>query len=134
MKMKLALLSVFLALPMLLPAQTAKVYQLSDSDAKEAKALYAEKSAVEAKIEALNKKVGSQVNWVWGFEFSEDFRFVVPKQGSSLVTSGCCSTCASACLSNSWITNFCQPSYYATYATSVVGTSGTKDNLGWTVK
>jgi len=56
---KLALLSVFLVLPLLLPAQTAKVIQLPDDLAKQAKALYQEKADVEKKIADLQKQISS---------------------------------------------------------------------------
>jgi hypothetical protein len=77
--MKLALLAAFLALPMAMPAQSAKVVALSDADAKLAKSLYEQKAAVEAKIDALNKRIHEQSKWTMDFEYSEDFRFIVPK-------------------------------------------------------
>ena len=55
--MKLALLSVFLALPLLLPAQTAKVIQLSPEDATKAAALYQQKADIEKQITDLEEKI-----------------------------------------------------------------------------
>lgn len=95
--------------------QTAKVIQLSDRDAAEAKALYASKSEIEEKIRELQERINENylrkvVNsnidcpsgfdlgyltgftgptsliqhvcykngWTGNFQFSEDFRFIVP--------------------------------------------------------
>ncbi len=94
----------FLILLIPLPSfgQTAKVIQLTDEEAAQAKSLYAQKTDVDAKISALRdhvtKKYFPGINsctteWTDGkrhaycepyiapsdFEFSEDFRFVVPK-------------------------------------------------------
>ena len=89
---KLALLSVFLALPLLLPGQTAKVIQLSPEDAKQAATLYAKKADIEKQIDALHveitqKYISKEQGWLvfssnpWsnGFEYSDDFKFIVPK-------------------------------------------------------
>lgn len=87
------LLVLFLLSPLLLPAQTAKVIQLSPEDAKQAQNLYAEKAEVEAKIADLQNKIkveylseyqesfGSYTlpGWELGFEYSTDFKFIVPK-------------------------------------------------------
>lgn len=86
-------------------AQTAQVIQLNPEDAARAKALYAEKAKVDAEIEALKDSVKKKYVWTaiigngycthaeqtedgycipydWanGFEFSTDFRFIVPAQ------------------------------------------------------
>lgn len=119
------LLSVFLALPLLVSAQTAKVVILSPEDAAQAKALYEEKAAVEKKIADLQAQISHKYisrelifptaacitleradgtfpdctppkptaqqekashewhileGWNLGFEFSEDFKSIVPKQ------------------------------------------------------
>jgi hypothetical protein len=86
--------------------QTAQVIELTPNEAKQAATLYAEKAAVEAKIEALRNaltskyvmvrtlQVGSAKGWVdcgpggclpvtrpeWlnGFVYSTDFKFIVP--------------------------------------------------------
>jgi hypothetical protein len=107
--MKLALLAIFLALP--LPAQTAKVIALSQEDAKLAKSLYEERDLVNKKIAELDSKVkkdyllgekgsscgqnGKYYMPGWGcgeFEFSEDFKFIVPKPSccSGITLWNCC--------------------------------------------
>ena len=127
----LALLSVFLALPLMIPAQTARVIQLSPEDTAKAKQLYQQKAEVEKALVAFTndidrrytqdkkessgncivsaysgnmtfgecdmnakpKKVYSWYHkdgWSLGFEFSEDFKFIVPKhQDSNSVTTIC---------------------------------------------
>ena len=99
MKVKLALLSVLLAVPLILNAQTAKVIKLSDADAEQAKALYAEKAQVETKITELEIKIHKDYITLWSpseqngvsygfpksgwtsleFEYSDDFKYIVPK-------------------------------------------------------
>jgi hypothetical protein len=78
------------------PGHAAQVIQLTPEEAAQAKALYAEKAAVEAKIGALTAKISEKylwetcsvypgcwtlkLDWYWGFEYSTDFRFIVPAQ------------------------------------------------------
>ena len=107
--MKLALLSVFLALPLLLPAQTAKVIQLSPEDATKAAALYQQKADIEKQITDLEEKItesylkgkadsyfcgvgyicvaspAPKSGWESGFEYSSDFKFIVPKPVSTSI-------------------------------------------------
>ena len=82
-----------------LQAQTAKVIQLSPEDAAKAKALYAQKADIEKQIDDLQQKITAtylaknkeiQESWGWypwpwlnGFEFSDDFKFIVPKTGTT---------------------------------------------------
>jgi hypothetical protein len=124
MNMKLALLSVFLALPLLLPAQTAKVIQLDPEEAAKVKQLYQQKADAEQAISDFQIKIQEKYTkrkveynpglscltpsgngivgvglcggekdpatkkafywdfisgWNYGFEYSEDFKFIVPK-------------------------------------------------------
>ena len=60
--MKLALLAVFLALP--LGAQTAKVIQLSSADANERKALEDQRAAIEQKIKDFDQRIKRQYTTV----------------------------------------------------------------------
>jgi hypothetical protein len=116
---KLALLSVFLALPLLLPAQTAKVIQLPDNLAKQAKALYQEKADVEKKIADLQQQITDAYlkqssNWSFGFEFSEDFRFIVPKSYTPLPSgSGTATICPTY---PNW--NYVVPAYGSYWSTA----------------
>jgi hypothetical protein len=91
----LALLSVFLALPVM--AQTAKVIELSPEDAKAAKAAYEQRDAANKTIADLEKKVKTKLlqdkdgktkdGWLAGFQYSEDFRFIVPSWSNPLIIS-----------------------------------------------
>jgi hypothetical protein len=80
-----------------LHAQTAQVIQLTSEEAAQAKALYAEKAAVEAKIGQLHDHITTKYvtpvlrtwndahpydlcPWFVGFEYSADFKFIVPAQ------------------------------------------------------
>lgn len=86
-------------------AQTAKVIQLTPEDANEAKLLYKQKAEVEQKIEDLENKIHGfyliihsrdishgqyavpKPGWGTGtFEYSEDYKFIVPKQNTILNT------------------------------------------------
>ena len=74
--------------------QTAQVIQLTPDEAKQAAALYAERAAVEAKIETLRVSISvahfpSQkqqdrnlilydTTWLNGFVYSTDFKYIVP--------------------------------------------------------
>lgn len=85
--------------------QTAQVIQLTPDEAKQAAALYAEKNAVEAKIEALRKSISAahihpqsrendvfifyDPTWVLGFVYSTDFKFIVPAPFVTQPYSGC---------------------------------------------
>jgi hypothetical protein len=110
------------------PGQTAQVIQLTPEEAKQAAALYAEKAAVEAKIEALrvtlNDKYARSVcpagatcsclfnvgtgycisdriyksGWENGFIYSSDFKFIVPAPLPSTLPQG------SGC-STMWLTS-----------------------------
>jgi len=82
--------------------QTAKVIALSPEDAKQAKALDDEQKALNVKKEAFESHIRSQyllrphaqcfngdfmdskgrcseVMWGWGFIYSDDFKYIVPK-------------------------------------------------------
>lgn len=84
-------------------AQTAKVIQLSDEDAAQAKSLYQQKKDIEQKISDLQIKILENYmsvphpkskdkyfllkeGWDTGFEYSEDFKFVVPSDQDSRIT------------------------------------------------
>jgi hypothetical protein len=121
----LALLSVFLALPILLPAQTAQVIQLSSTDSDTAQSLYAEKASVEKQIASLEQKIKKSyltpavtggysfcVNkyctstrgyWDNGFEYSSDFKFIVPKPAPPTPTYTIQSCPYSYCWANPYI-------------------------------
>lgn len=99
MKIALALLALSLAAQ----AQTAKVIELSPDDAAKAKSLYEQKESIDKQIGELEKSVTVKylankdhrggctslsswsepvcVSGVWGvgFEYSDDFKFIVPK-------------------------------------------------------
>ena len=79
-----------------LHAQTAQVIQLTSEEAAQAKALYAEKAAIDVKIGQLHDHIMTNhltrdqkywdvqpfwlVPWTNDFEFSTDFKFIVPAQ------------------------------------------------------
>jgi hypothetical protein len=107
----IALFLILAASPLI--GQTAKVIQLSPEDAAQAKSLYTQKAEIEKKIKDLEDAVhdkylitahhGSQglygtykEGWSAGFDYSEDFRFIVPKSYPStngIWSSGCnCAT------------------------------------------
>lgn len=85
-----------------LQAQTAKVIQLSPEDAAQAKALYAQKADIEKQIAGLEQKITTKYlakdksssfwvfnnqessPWPWlnGFEYSDDFKFIVPNKAA----------------------------------------------------
>jgi hypothetical protein len=95
---KTIIVVLLLAFGVGLRAQTAKVIELTPAEAKEAKALYAEQKAVADKIEKLRASIEKAhlivvtattywdqptntlklQGWYGGFEFSEDFKFIVP--------------------------------------------------------
>lgn len=109
--------------------QNAKVIQLSPADAAEAKSLYAQREALDKKIEALREKIQkrelwvnqftsrtgehyytscgaetSECSWLLGwpegkFLYSEDFRFIVPNAPSPAGILNCGLGCGS-----NWIT------------------------------
>jgi hypothetical protein len=86
----LAMLSIWLALPVF--AQEAVVVELSQTDASQAKDLYAAKVAADkAWDEAYSKIIGKYQGFNSGADFSKDFRFIVPKSVSTITTwnSGC---------------------------------------------
>src|ERR1700761_4934782 len=94
--MKLALLAIFLALP--LAAQTAKGIQLTPEEAKEAQALYAEQKSVELRMADLHQKIVTKYNLgnqntlfpAFDFEYSTDFKYIVPKLPSINTNNFCC--------------------------------------------
>ena len=103
--MKILKSILFLALSLPCVAQTAKVLQLTPDEAKQAKTLYDQQAALEKQIadfhDAITKKYLHEKNvagydpktfagwlytegqskpgWFNGFEYSEDFQFIVPK-------------------------------------------------------
>lgn len=130
---KLALLSVFLALPLLLSAQTAKVIQLSPDEAKEAQAIQQAKKDLQAREDALREKIAVahlvtpnggesdcqdanykyKPGWNCGkFEYSEDFRFIVPKSVRGIAP---CGGNSPFCSNWNWIT----PAYGADTVTTI---------------
>lgn len=99
----LALFLVLAASPLF--GQTAKVIQLSPEDAAQAKSLYAQKAEIEKKISSLVDGVHDKYliishhgpdglygiykdGWNNGFEFSDDYKFIVPKTYST--PNNCC--------------------------------------------
>ena len=92
-------------------AQTAQVIQLTPDESRQAAALYAQKAEVEAKIAALQTSItekytketrtyvfctscvtylGTKTGWEGGFEYSTDFKFIVPApQPTTFGASGC---------------------------------------------
>jgi hypothetical protein len=105
-KMKLLFTLIVVLSACVCSAQTAKVIQLSESDAAEAKSLYAQQKEIEAKIADLRYRITKNYltaskeeeghtntysdprggGWVWvkegwgggNYDFSEDFKFIVP--------------------------------------------------------
>lgn len=93
---------VILGCSMVAAAQTAKVVQLSPEDAKEAKTLHDEQDNLTARMNAFHDRIQRKYlaakegesydgliwssvdklriksGWFEGFEYSEDFRFIVP--------------------------------------------------------
>jgi hypothetical protein len=100
----LLMLSVGLA-----SAQTAQVIQLSPEEALRAKSLYDQKTSIDKQIEYLQAEIADKYienknltlqGWMWGFEYSTDFKFIVPlkpNQNSPVSGSG----------STSWINGGC---------------------------
>ena len=94
MKAAWILAGLFLAAPVLIPTfgQTAKVVALTPEDAAKAKALYAEQARVEENIAQLRDRISMvylDPGWFTGFEFSEDFKYIVPaSQPLPSVTNG----------------------------------------------
>lgn len=102
-----ALFLILAASPLI--GQTAKVIALSPEDAAEAKTLYTQKAEIEKRIinltdtiqhkylalvpphEGLNGFRHFKDGWSIGFEFSEDYKFIVPKVWTPLPSSPCCS-------------------------------------------
>lgn len=103
MKIALALLALSLAAQ----AQTAKVIELSPEDAVKAKSLYEQQVSIGKQIDDLKMQVqkkylkpakGETCNiyyssgecytssWATGFEYSDDFRFIVPAKTPSAPT------------------------------------------------
>lgn len=121
---KFALLAVFLALPFVAFGQTAKVIALSPADAAEAKSLYAQRDAIEKKIADLHVKIEHayvilaqppehpdwvmnwKPGWGGGFQFSEDFKFIVPLYPHSDISPsiGCGGINWSGCIGGQFIT------------------------------
>lgn len=107
--MKLALLSVLLAIPIF--AQDAKVIELSTADATRAKLAYESLQKAQTEWDAVKKKVSEtylsdprqlsssgltftipiKQGWSVGFDFNESFRFIVPKPstGSEITGTTC---------------------------------------------
>ena len=111
--MKSILIGILIMCCIPVVAQTAQVIELSPAEGKQAMDLYAQKTAIEKKIEDFrqtiqNKYVSEKVpsdgfvvcagvtngyltcpppdttiipknGWEYGFQFSDDFRFIVPK-------------------------------------------------------
>ena len=111
MKRIAVIITIFLAVP--LTAQNAKVIQLSPEDAKQAKVLHDEQEAIAKKIVEFDQAVRTKYltapkeqeghtytynlngSWVWVkdgwttglFEYSEDFKFIVPVLPEYLLSS-----------------------------------------------
>jgi hypothetical protein len=114
--MKLTLLSVLLLAATTLHAQTAKVIQLNPEDAALAKSLHEQKEALDKKIADFDdgvrkhylletKKEGNiltfafcsngpcptyKQGWSGGFEFSDDYKFIVPTPLRPAITYNTC--------------------------------------------
>ena len=82
------LIAIILLLAGVAGAQTAKVVELKPDDAKLAQSLYAQKAEIDRKIsdqsaDILKRYIGrggliQYGGWDAGFEFSTDFKFIVP--------------------------------------------------------
>jgi hypothetical protein len=59
-------------------AQTTQVIELSKAEAAQAKALYAEQEKVREELLDLRRSIAAKYELPPTFEFSDDFRFVVP--------------------------------------------------------
>lgn len=60
-------------------AQTAKVVELPKHEAEQAKQLYEAKVAADKAWDDFNVKLKTTHTSFWDIEFSDDFRFIVPK-------------------------------------------------------
>jgi hypothetical protein len=101
--MKSALLCLLLiAAPML--AQTAKVVELKPEEAAEAKQLHDAADRAKKAADEFDAKIGERYvwsegstansyslkpGWPYGFEFSDDYRFIVPKPYQAQAPSAC---------------------------------------------
>lgn len=109
--MKLRFVCVFLILSCFAVAQDAKVVELGQTDAADAKRLYEAKVAADKAWNVEYSKIsGLYRDFPSGIEFSKDFRFIVPKTGGiSSTPNGCgsywpCywSTCTMASPAATW--------------------------------
>lgn len=75
---------------MTLVAQTAKVQPLTDSESIRAKHIYEESKRIEAEKSAFDAEIGQKYagKGLYLFEYSEDFKYIVPK--TSPTCSGYC--------------------------------------------
>lgn len=87
--MKKLLLGLLLLSPLCVKAQTADVVELSNKDAAKAKFLYSELDRINAEIDRFRASVSTSYvevkgynpnAWVYGFTFSKNFKFIVPRQ------------------------------------------------------
>jgi hypothetical protein len=77
-------------------AQDAKVVELSQADATQAKQLYQAKIAADKAWDDFNAKLRESHQEIGQIEFSKDFRFIVPKPYTPPNTWGSCITLGSA--------------------------------------
>lgn len=92
---------LFMATVLAANGQSAKVIILEDDDAVKAKALYAQRDKVNQEIIDLQNKIRMRYLSKWNtqlFEFSEDFKYVVPSTVSPFTGSNCCGWILGGCL------------------------------------
>jgi hypothetical protein len=79
--------------------QTAKVVALSKEDAATAARLYAAKADIEKQLKELDAKIQREYiaakkpqDWPWGFQLSDDYKYVVPAEAPKYTQSvpTCC--------------------------------------------
>jgi hypothetical protein len=81
-------------------AQDAVVVELSKCDADQAKKLYEAKKKADAEYDALTERIGRE-HQLPSFEFSKDFRFIVPVSKWPNAAN-CCPNSGTLCLTNIW--------------------------------
>lgn len=100
--MMIAVLSCSLA-----NAQTAKVVELPKHEAEQAKQLYKAKVAADKAWDDFNVKLKTAHKSFWDIEFSDDFRFIVPKPSTlpNWSTGGVTTMCPSVSNSAQFLMN-----------------------------
>ncbi len=119
--MRKSIALIFVLATVLAYGQNAKVVPLSAEDAAKAKSLYEEQDKVNREISDLQAKIKkfylSPLKWPTAdFQFSEDFKYVVPSPVLPYITTTCCNT------GGGWILNGCANPAIGTVTGGISGT------------